>query len=305
MWKFASLIVKKIVGLSFKFNDGFKQLNQALLERGLVVHFKDYYGPFVSSDDIKKSLDEERNIPGLKLDLKSQKAFLKNLNYDAELVALPDTSDEALQYAYTKGMFGPGDAEILYGVIRHLKPSRIVEIGAGSSSLIAQLAIKQNKQEDEAYTCSHVCVEPYENPWLEKLGIEIIRKKVEDLPVSFFKSLEKNDILFVDSSHVVKPQGDVLFEIFDVYGAINSGVYIHVHDIFTPRDYPRQWVIEDRKLWHEQYLLEAFLSFNDKFEIVCALNWIWKNHPELLGKACPVLTNRVANNPGSFWFRRI
>mgnify|MGYP001636533275 CR=1 FL=1 len=305
MWKIASLIVKKIVGLSFKFNDGFKQLNQALLERGLVVHFKDYYGPFVSSDDIKKSLDEERNIPGLKLDLKSQKAFLKNLNYDAELVALPDTSDEALQYAYKKGMFGPGDAEILYGMVRHLKPSRILEVGAGSSSLIVQHAIKQNKQEVDGYNCTHICVEPYENPWLEKLGIEIIRKKVEDLPVSFFQTLGKNDILFVDSSHVVKPQGDVLFEIFDVYGAINSGVYVHVHDIFTPRDYPSQWVIEDRKLWHEQYLLEAFLSFNDKFEIVCALNWIWKNHPELLVKACPVLTNRVANNPGSFWFRRI
>ena len=96
-----------------------------------------------------------------------------------------------------------------------------------------------------------------------------------------------------------------MFEVFDIYGTINSGVYFHVHDIFTPRDYPQKWVLDDRKLWHEQYLLEAFLSFNDKFEVVCALNWVWKNHPEMLAQACPVLTNRVPNNPGSFWFRRL
>jgi len=305
VWDLLSFFIEKIVGLSFKFKDGFSHLNKALLSRGLVVHFKNYYGPFVSPDDIRKSLDAERNIPGLNLNLDTHKEFLGNLNYDAELVELPENSDDELQYAYKKGMFGSGDAEILYGVIRHLKPTRIVEIGAGSSTLIAQQAIKKNQQEFEGYMCSHICIEPYENQWLEKLGIEIIRKRVEDLPVSFFESLGRNDVLFVDSSHVVKPQGDVLFEIFDVYGTINSGVYVHVHDIFTPRDYPQKWVLDDRRLWHEQYLLEAFLSFNDKFEVVCALNWVWKNHPEILAKACPVLTNRIPNNPGSFWFRRL
>ena len=295
----------KIVSFSFKFKGGFARLNDALLSRGLVIHFKNYYGPFVSPGDIRRPLDDERNIPGLDLDLNAQTSFLSRLDYGDELIELPDNGDDELQYSYRNGMFGPGDAEILYGIIRHLKPKRIVEIGAGSSTLIAQEAIRKNKQESKNYTCTHICVEPYENPWLEKLGIEVIRKKVEDLPISFFEALEENDILFVDSSHVVKPQGDVLFEVFDVYGSINSGVYVHVHDIFTPRDYPREWIVDDRKLWHEQYLLEAFLSFNDEFEIVCALNWIWKNHPELLTRACPVLTNRIPNNPGSFWFRRL
>jgi hypothetical protein len=202
-------------------------------------------------------------------------------------------------------MFGAGDAEIFYGMIRYLKPKRLIEIGAGSSTLIAQEAIRKNREEDQNYSCNHTCVEPYENPWLEELDIEIIRKKVEDLPISVFKALGKNDILFVDSSHVVRPQGDVLFEIFDVYGSIESGVYVHVHDIFTPRDYPREWVIDQRKLWHEQYILEAFLSFNSEFEVVCALNWLWQSDPQLLAQACPVLTGRVSNNPGSFWFRRV
>lgn len=305
MWKFFSFLIRKIVGLSYKFKDGNKSLNDNLLDRGLVIHFKNYYGPFVASDDLRKPLDDERYIPGLKLDLQKQNSILSKFQYEDELNALPDHSDNELQYAYKKGMFGPGDAEILYGMIRYLKPKRIVEVGAGSSTLIAREAIKMNQKEDKTYKCSHKCIEPYENLWLEKLGIEIIRKKIEDLPLSFFDSLEQNDILFIDSSHVVKPQGDVLFEIFDLYGSVNSGVYIHVHDIFTPRDYPRKWIIEDRKLWHEQYILEAFLSFNSEFEIVCALNWLFENHPELLTKACPVLSNRIPNKPGSFWFKRI
>ncbi len=305
MYRILSLIIKIIVKLSYKFKDGNSSLNDALLKNGLVIHQKNYYGPFVSPDDIKVSLDAERNIPGLRLDLDRQSELLKNFDYANELMSFPDSSDVELQYAYRKGMFGPGDAEIFYGMIRYLKPERLVEIGAGRSTLIAQDAINKNKQEDQNYSCSHICVEPYENLWLEKLGIEVIRKKIEELPISFFKTLGENDILFVDSSHVVKPQGDVIFEIFDVYSSINSGVYIHVHDIFTPRDYPHEWIIDRRRLWHEQYLLEAFLSFNSEFEVVCALNWLWKNHPELLDKSCPVLTNRVANNPGSFWIKRV
>jgi hypothetical protein len=305
MWKLLSFFIQKIVGASYRFKGGNESLNNNLLKRGLVLHFKNYYGPFVSLDDLRKPLDDERLLPGIKLDLEKQKNFINNFHYEEELNALPDSNDNEFQYAYTKGMFGSGDAEILYGMIRYLKPKRFVEIGAGSSTLIAQEAIKRNQEESSAYICAHICVEPYENPWLEKLGIEIIRKKVEELPLSFFEPLSKNDILFVDSSHVVKPQGDVLFEIFDVYGSLSSGVYIHVHDIFTPRDYPYKWVVDDRKLWHEQYILESFLSFNSEFEIVCALNWLWKNHPDLLKQACPVLSNRVPNNPGSFWFKRL
>lgn len=305
MYEVSSFLIDKIVGLSYKWGNSNSSLNQVLLKRGLVIHHKDYYGPFVSPADLHKPLDEERHIPGLRLDLELQKNFLKNFNYQDELLRIPDTTENELEYAYTGGMFGSGDAEILYGMIRYLKPKRLIEVGAGSSTLLAQAAIKKNREEDKSFKCSHICIEPYENPWLEKLGIEIIRKKVEELPILFFKSLEANDILFVDSSHVVKPQGDVIFEVFDIYGSVQSGVYIHVHDIFTPRDYPREWIIDRRRLWHEQYLLEAFLSFNSQFEVVCALNWLWKNYPELLERACPVLSSRTTDNPGSFWFRRI
>jgi hypothetical protein len=78
-----------------------------------------------------------------------------------------------------------------------------------------------------------------------------------------------------------------------------------VHDIFTPRDYPRKWVVEEQRLWDEQYLLEAFLSFNSSFEVIAAVNWLWHNHADRLRDACPVLVNEPQREPGSFWFRRI
>jgi hypothetical protein len=269
------------------------------------VHHKNYYGPFVSSGDLYRPLDEERNIPGLRLDIDTQSEFLNNLRFEKELLAIPAFSDDELVYSFSKEMFGPGDAELLYGVIRYLKPRKIIEIGAGASTLIAQQAIRMNKCENASYSCSHICIEPYENPWLAKLEVNLIQKRVEHCPLSLFESLGDGDILFIDSSHTVKPQGDVLYETFDIYGSLRRGVYVHVHDIFTPRDYPSDWILERRRLWHEQYLLEAFLSFNSNFQIVCALNWLWRNHPEMLVHACPILTTRMVNNPGSFWFRRV
>ena len=305
MYSLWGFFLERLYSLSYKLKDGNPLLNKALLGRNLVIHHKNFYQPFVSSDDLVRPLNEERNIPGITLDMDKQIDFLNNFDYEDELSCFPNTSDVELQYFY-KSIFGPGDSEMFYGMIRYLKPRKIIEIGAGYSTLIAQEAIKKNKEEDPRYVCHHVCIEPYRNLWLEKLDIEVVRKKVEDTNISLFKTLTDKDILFVDSSHAVRPQGDVLYEIFDIYGSLNPGVYIHVHDIFSPRDYSYDWIINQRKLWHEQYLLEAFLSFNPKFEIILALNWLWCNYPESLAKACPILINReFMSNPSSFWFKRL
>jgi len=305
MWSALAFVIKSIEGASHKTLGGHAKLNDALLKHSLVLHGKHYYAPFVSKDDIRQPLTAERYLPGLKLDAERMLQFLSAFDFQDELRDLPDRSDDRLQYGFINGTFGPGDAEILYGMIRHLKPRRFIEIGAGNSTLVAQLAIRRNAEEGSADTCRHICVEPFENPWLEQLGIEVIRKKVEELPLETFKSLGANDILFVDSSHTVRPQGDVLFEILEVFGSLEPGVYVHVHDIFTPFDYPEEWILERRAIWHEQYLLEAFLSFNNKFEVICALNWLYHTSPGRLRAACPVLTERLPSEPGSFWFRTV
>jgi hypothetical protein len=140
MYTLLSWIIKTIVSFSFKFQNDNRLLNAALLKRGLVVHFKNYYGPFVSSVDIKKPPGVDRLMPGLRLDYGVQEEFVNHLQYEQELTAFPDSSEDVMQYGYTTSMLGSGDAEVLYGIIRYLKPKRIIEIGAGSSTLIANRA---------------------------------------------------------------------------------------------------------------------------------------------------------------------
>ena len=149
---------------------------------------------------------------------------------------------------------------------------------------------------------NHVCIEPYEQPWLENFqDIEIFRKKVEDIELKFFQSLNANDLLFIDSTHIIRPQGDVLYEYLEIIPTLKSGVYVHVHDIFTPRDYPEKWIREGVTFWNEQYLLESTLSNNLSYKVVAALNYLKHENYVALKKVCTYLTED--REPGSFYFK--
>jgi hypothetical protein len=104
---------------------------------------------------------------------------------------------------------------------------------------------------------------------------------------------------------VIRPQGDVLFEYLALLPSLNPGVYIHIHDIFSPRDYPDDWVYNQHLFWNEQYLLEAFLTCNKQFKIVGALNYLAHNHRRELAAKCPVFADRPESEPGAFWIRKI
>ena len=272
---------------------------------GVAVIAHHYYSPAMTAGDLRHDLRDVRPLLGLTLDLDRHRAFLAGLDFAEELRALPMTPPSEAEFGFANNFFSAGDAEILYGVIRRDRPRRIYEIGSGRSTLVARLAIAANQRADPTYTCDHRCIEPYEVPWLESTGVTVIRERVELVDLALFDALEAGDILFVDSSHVIRPQGDVLREITEIYPRLKPGVLVHIHDIFTPRDYPRRWVVDEMRMWNEQYLLEAFLAYNPHFEIVCALNWLATDHPDLLRDACPVLTERMPKQPGSFWMRRV
>ena len=277
--------------------------SRSMLDRfgvSLVPHH--YYEPVVRASDLHKPLNSVRDLPGLDLQPAKQFEFLSELRYKAELLGIPHDRQDG--YYYNNNSFGSGDAEILYGIIRRHKPKVFLEIGSGFSTRMARLAIEKNTSEDPDYKCRHICVEPYEQPWLESLGLEVIRERVERLDLSLFAVLQANDILFIDSSHVVRPQGDVVCEYLSLVPTIAPGVLVHVHDIFTPRDYPEAWVLHQRMMWGEQYILESFLSFNSDFEVLCALNWLHNEHADWLAEATPNLCLAPERQPGSFWFRR-
>ncbi|HEY1200192.1 MAG TPA: hypothetical protein VGE79_04380, partial [Niastella sp.] len=96
----------------------------------------------------------------------------------------------------------------------------------------------------------------------------------------------------------------VVFEYLNILPVLNKDVLVHVHDIFTPKDYPSKWVDSFHLLWNEQYMLEAFLTFNDQFEIIGALNFLRHHHREALAAKCPVFSVNKNSEPGSFWMKK-
>lgn len=267
-----------------------------------------YYEPLYNPNNLRFSLREDRNLPGIDFNTNEQLSLLKKFDYRSELLSFPiESGNNKIEFCYNDGPFNSGDAEILYSMIRHFKPKRIIEIGSGHSTLMTENAIKQNNIENNDYNCDHICIEPFENDWLEKLNIEIVREMVETTDLSIYKSLEAGDILFIDSTHMIRPQGDVLFEYLEILPSLKPGVVVHIHDIFSPKDYLDEWINEPR-FWNEQYLLEAFLSNNKDFRIIGAANYLMHNYYKEFSQACPVLDKQkkegVLREPGSFWMIR-
>jgi len=281
----------------------FPLCKSSLLNVGIFPIRNHYYEPQFDYREMKRSFTEERNLPGISWNTPKQLEILKELNFSMELEGLPADKTNDLEFYINNDAFCSGDAEYWYQLIRLKKPKQIIEIGSGFSTLMAINAIRKNQEENTNYNCKHVCIEPYEMPWLEKTEVVVVRKKVEDVDISFFSKLSVGDILFIDSSHIIRPDGDVLFEYLQLLPTLAKGVIVHVHDIFSPRNYLDAWLKDEVRFWNEQYLLEAFLTHNDSWEIIGSLNYLHHNHYSELARVCPFLTK--GNEPGSFYFQKI
>ena len=222
-----------------------------------------------------------------------------DFNWDDQLALLDDLAAyreelSTLKFNFNNGYFSGFDAAVYYALIRHLKPQRIIEIGGGYSTQLASKALAANE-------CGNLlCIEPYPER-LNGAGptVELIQKRVEEIGLDVFDCLTANDILFIDSSHAVKFGSDVCYEFLEILPRLASGVWVHVHDIFFPHDYPAEWLIERRMALNEQYLLEAFLSFNKQFQVTLANYWLCLDH---VNEATCLWPNTGAS---SLWMKRV
>ena len=192
------------------------------------------------------------------------------------------------------------DVLVAYCMVRHFQPRRIIEVGSGFSSLVLGQAAAKNK------SSALICIDPFPNELIRKDNSipalqSLIESKVQDVDVEFFSQLESGDILFIDSSHTVKTGGDVNYLFLEILPRLEAGVIVHVHDIFLPFEYRRDWMLEEFRFWTEQYLLQAFLIFNSEFDVLMANSYL--NHYYLadLKAAFPNLRRWIG---GSFWMRR-
>jgi hypothetical protein len=206
-------------------------------------------------------------------------------------------------YHFIGSSYGPGDAEILYGLLRHLQPSRVVELGSGASSHIIDAARKHNGVGE------HHVYDPY--PFTVAAsralgpveGAVVHQEPSERLDTAeIAESLSAGDVLFIDTTHTVKTGGDVDRIFLDLLPRLAPGVWVHVHDIFLPFEYPRAWVVDERRAWGEQYLLQAFLLFNEEFRVEIPLYAVARAHAQRLAAVIPSFSPELA--PGAFWLSR-
>lgn len=174
-------------------------------------------------------------------------------------------SKNIFNYYQINNAFEWMDGRMLFYFIKTHKPKKIIEIGSGWSTLLMYNTIKQFNLETKI-----ICIEPYPLPWLvamDKQGIiELHISNLQNTNLELFKGLNKNDICFIDSSHVVKYNSDCLYYLNNIFPILKEGVLIHIHDIFLPYEYPSSWLKEGR-FWNEQYFVYAFLMNNNKFII--------------------------------------
>jgi hypothetical protein len=233
-----------------------------------------------------------RELVGVDMRDAAQQMILNDLMaYKAEY----DRIDE--WYDLDNPMYGRIDAEVYYAMIRRLRPRTIVEIGSGNSTRIAVNAVKANGEGRV------ICMDPQPRADITDLPITWLKSRVEDVALANFSDLRDGDILFIDSSHVLRTGGDVQQEYLEILPRLKAGVVVHIHDIFLPVEYPGDWLLNMRMFPTEQYMLQAFLAFNSAFEVLWGSQHMHLFHPDLL--AAGFASYRRDLSPGSFWIRRV
>jgi hypothetical protein len=201
--------------------------------------------------------------------------------------------------------YGIVDAEVLYAVLRWLKPRALVELGSGASSHFIQMAARRNAAEGQPL--EHRIFDPYPftaSPLGPVSGPIVTAGRAEELDPALVEDLlGAGDVLLVDTTHTVKTGGDVDHILSAIVPRLAPGVWVHIHDVFLPYEYPRTWVIDDHRLWAEQYLLHAFLAFNRAFRVRFPAMAVSRAAPDALARLVPGFSPGVM--PGAFWIERV
>ncbi|MCL4503941.1 MAG: class I SAM-dependent methyltransferase [Deltaproteobacteria bacterium] len=261
----------------------------------LPVH---YYSPVPNILELERTKGiwaRKSELPGISIDIDDQ---VENLR----MICLPWMGEVLGNKIYLDGVmggFGPGfgyiEAQALHAIIRHYKPKKIIEVGCGVSTYCMISASKKNTEEVNQ-TSKIICIEPYPSPKLNALSeIEMIPEKVQNVPIEPFERLEDGDLLFIDSSHTVKPGSDVNYLILEVIPRLKPGVVVHFHDIFLPYDYQRD-VLSTFLHWTETSLLRAFLINNNKVKIIFCMSQLHYERKDILKEVFPEYTPQLDKN---------
>jgi hypothetical protein len=246
------------------------------------------------------------SLVGIDLDLDRQFRLLRDelAPYLCEFASLIESPPGDWRFDPANGYFQGADAATLFAMIRWRKPQRVIEIGSGSSTVVAARALTMNREEAVPSHLTAIDPEPRLPELASLSGLdEIHRSSAVDIPIESLTKLAEGDFLIVDSSHTVKLGSEVNFLLLEVLPRLQPGVWVHFHDIFLPYDYPYEWFRRGAYL-AEQYLLQGFLIGNRDWRVELALQAMSRSDSERFS----ALVEVEESNPfgrSSFWLHKI
>lgn len=280
-----------------------------------VARTADYYSPLPVRSDLERTRerwDRPSSMVGVEWGTPAMEERLGRMvgEHGEELSELPPY-EEAKRLGYGPG-FTVVDAQLVYLMLRDLKPERVMEVGSGLSTWYMSRALERNAEEGSSGRIT--CIDPYSGDRVRALpGVEVVRREVQDVAPEEFRELDDGDVLFIDSTHVVKIGGDVPHLYLEVLPRVRPGVVIHSHDIHFPYNTPHpaeQYVLRAKwpRYWTEAMLLQAFLAFNREFEIVLSAGILRYEDEAFLERTLPgyrpVVPADYDTHAGSIWYRR-
>ena len=274
---------------------------EELQERGWHVQPKHYYWPLNDLAFLRENPGlwlPHRSLAGITVDLAEQeKLGAEGRWIPARAGNGQDKRDRLNEFYWDNNAFPPIDAQVYYGLVRELKPSRVVEVGGGFSTLVLTRAVAANGGDTDV-----TVIEPDPNP--ETLGAlpegwKLIPSVVQRAPLNVFSRMTAGDIVFYDGSHCLNTGSDVEWIFFQVLPQLQPGVWIHFHDISWPGDYPMAFVLDEGLSWNEQYVLEAFLAHNDSYRLRFSASMMLSARPDVMEKCFSGL--RIG---GSVWIEK-
>lgn len=266
-----------------------------------------FYSPIIDPADLRAResriwahVDE---MSGIDMNVLEQFKLLQALEpYTRDIEWPVEQPDDPTRYFYGNDQYPVLDAEFLHAALRHFRPKAMIEVGSGWSSLITAEVNRTHLGRAMEFSC----IEPYPRQFLID-GVDgitqLVRQRVEDVELSFFDRLGDSDILFIDSSHVSKAGSDVNYLFFEVLPRLRPGVIVHIHDIFLPDEYPKEWVIDQGRNWNEQYVVRAFLQFNTEWQLIWAAHFMGTRYTSSVQATFPRYP--LFGGGGSIWLRRV
>ena len=266
-----------------------------------------FYSPVVDPSQLASReaelFREQRPLPGIDLNEAAQCALAEQMREPYRRLWFPAEKSADARYFYRNGNFSYADAVTLACLLQILRPRTMIEVGSGYSSALTLDIVERCLD----WSTSLTFIEPYPDllnsltSETDRGRIEIIASPVQAVPPAVFDRLGEGDILFIDSTHVVKSGSDVLHHFDEVLPRLRPGVIIHIHDIFYPFEYPRAWVMEMNLSWNELYYVRAFLTNNPEYEIVFFNDFMRKRHFELMRDVAPLFLELGGS---SLWLRK-